>query len=144
MLPMVTVAAGAGRSVFLDAGVPASEGETLPPDFVRAAVADLRRGDKIAAWPTWWDPADLAAELPDDELGAVVSAEAPELPADFFDVPVPVPPSWSTDVLYVQLSPSYDPDSATARERGWTVRGTGTGSHLDVASAPAHIADLIS
>jgi hypothetical protein len=87
----------------------------------------------------------LAAELPDEALRNVVAGEAPELPADFYSVAVPVPPVWpQDDVRYVQLSAGYDSAAATARDRGWVVTGSGAGRHLDVLNRPAAVADLIT
>ena len=144
VLPAVAAAAGARRVVWLDAVVPARTGRTHTPAARREAVAALTRDGRIAAWPTWWTPEELAAELPDEELRAAVGTEARELPADFYDVGVPVPDGWpDDDVAYVQLSGSYDEDAAEARARGWTVVGDGTGSHLDVAIRPGLVVDLV-
>jgi hypothetical protein len=145
VLPAVAAAVRAHRVVWLDAGVPAAHGATGTPPERLAQLSGFIRGDRYAAWPTWW-PADvLAAELPDEALRTGVAAEAPELPADFYSVAVPVPPHWpDDDVRYVQLSRSYDGDADAARERGWTVSGDGTGSHLDVATRPDVVAALIT
>jgi hypothetical protein len=103
------------------------------------------RGDRIAAWPTWWAEAELAAQRPDPRLRATVAAEAPELPADFYAVAVPVPAEWPDgDVRYVQLSPAYDRHAAAARARGWTVTGDGGSRHLDVATDPARVVALVN
>ena len=145
VLPAVAATVRARRVVWLDALVPARSGETLPPDELRAAVAGFVRGDRLAPWPSWWPAEVLAAELPDDVLRARISAEAPSLPADFYDVAVPVPAAWPDgDVRFVQLSPAYDAAAAEARARGWAVSGDGTGSHLDVARAPAAVAALVT
>jgi hypothetical protein len=45
--------------------------------------------------------------------------------------------------IAVQLSPAYDGDAAEARGRGWPVAGEVGGGHLDVATAPARVADLV-
>ena len=145
VLPSVAAAVGARTVVFLDAVVPAVAGETVASPGLRELVAGLVRGDRIAAWPSWWPPAVLAAELPDDRLRAEVAAEAPELPAGFFDIAVPVPGAWpQDDVRYVHVSPAYDEDAAQARARGWSVVGEGTGTHLDVAGRPVAVADLVA
>jgi hypothetical protein len=144
VLPAVAAAVGARRVVWLDAIVPARTGETVPSAGIRSAVAGFVRGDRIAAWPSWWPPEVLAAELPDAQLREVVAGEAPELPADFYDIAVPVPAAWPQgDARYVQLSPAYDADAGKARDRGWTVVGEGTGRHLDVVTRPGAIAELL-
>jgi hypothetical protein len=145
VLPAVAAAADARRVVWLDAILPAASGETATPAARRQQLATFVRGDRLAAWPDWWPPDVLAAELPDPELRARVAAEAPQLPADFHDVAVPAPDAWpQDDVRYVQLSPAYDEDAARAGARGWTVLGDGSGRHLDVATRPEHVADLVS
>jgi hypothetical protein len=130
--------------VWLDAIVPASTGETVPSAGIRSAVAEFVRGDRIAAWPSWWPPEVLAAELPDAQLREMVAGEAPELPADFYDIAVPVPAVWPQgDARYVQLSPAYEADAGKARDRGWTVIGEGTGRHLDVVTRAGAVAELL-
>lgn len=143
VLPAVAAAVRPRRVVWLDAVLPAARGLTETPPERLAQLARFVRGDRYAAWPDWWPPEVLAAELPDSDLREQVAAEAPRLPADFYTVAVPVPPSWPQgDLRYVQLSPAYDADAATARQRGWTVAGDGSGRHLDVVTRPAAVADL--
>jgi hypothetical protein len=145
VLPAVAAAVGAHRVVWLDAIVPAATGATTTSPELRELVAGLVRNSRIAPWTTWWGADELAAQLPDPQLRAAVAAEAPELPADFYTVAVPVPGQWpGGDVRYVQLSPAYDRSAAEARERGWDVRGDGGGRHLDVATYPAGVVDLIN
>ena len=144
VLPAVAAAVGARRVVWLDAVVPARSGATTTPPERRAALAGLVRDGRIAPWPTWWPSGVLAAELPDAALRTAVCTEARELPGDFYDVAVPVPARWPhRDVRYVQLSGAYDGDAAEARARGWQVTGDGTGSHLDVATRPRSVLDLV-
>jgi hypothetical protein len=144
VLPAVAAAAGARRVVWLDALVPASSGATRTPDDLRQQLAGLVRNGRIAAWPTWWAAADLAAELPDEELRAAVCGEAVELPGDFYDVPVPVPARWPDGAVgYVHLSAAYAGPAAKARARGWTVAGDGRGRHLDVATDPGRVLALV-
>ncbi|MGY1762790.1 hypothetical protein ACI79G_16955 [Geodermatophilus sp. SYSU D00779] len=71
-------------------------------------------------------------------------AEGHELPADVYDVAVPVPEEWpDDDARYVHLSASYDAEASAARARGWTVVDDGAGEHLDVADDPGRVADLL-
>jgi hypothetical protein len=143
-LPLVSAAVGAERVVWVDAIVPADSGATVPSAELRAMVAPLVRGDRIADWTTWWGPDAWNELIPDAQLRATVRAEGHELPADFYEVAVPVPGSWPEGgARYVQLSPAYDADAARARARGWPVVGSGAGGHLDVATDPAGIADLL-
>lgn len=144
VLPAVAAAAGARRVVWVDAIVPARSGATTTPPGRLARLAELVRGGRLAPWPTWWAPGELAAELPDEELRAAVCAEAAELPADFHSVAVPVPADWPDgDVGYVQLSPAYAEDAVEARARNWRVTGDGTGRHLDVVTRPEEVLALV-
>ncbi|MGY1754500.1 hypothetical protein [Blastococcus sp. SYSU D01042] len=143
-LPAVAVAVGARRVVWVDALVPARSGATEADEDIRRRVAGMVVGGRIPDWTTWWGPAALDELLPGEELRAAVRAEGHELPADFYDVAVPVPGAWPEDgARYVQLSAAYDGAAAEARDRGWPVAGDGGGNHLDVATAPAHVAALL-
>jgi hypothetical protein len=143
-LPPVAVAVGARRVVWVDALMPSRSGETVPDDDIRARVAGMVRHGRIPDWTTWWGPDALVQLVPDARVRAAIEAEGHELPADFFDVAVPVPASWPEEgARYVQLSPAYDDAAAEARRRGWPVVGNSTGAHLDVANRPAVIADLL-
>jgi hypothetical protein len=144
VLPAVAATAGARRVVWLDAVLPArSRATTTSPERL-ARLAGLVRSGRLAPWPTWWTPEELAAELPDEALRTAIAAEALELPGDFHDVPVPVPAAWPDgDVGYVQLSPAYAEDAAEARARGWRVAGDGTGRHLDVVTRPRRVLELV-
>jgi hypothetical protein len=143
-LPAVARAVAARRVVWLDALLPARQGVTHADDEIRRLVAGMVRGNRIADWTTWWGPDALDELLPDEQLRAAVRSEGHELPADFYDVAVPVPDDWPEDgAEYVQLSPAYDAAAAGARERGWPVTGDGSGEHLDVAVLPSRVADLL-
>lgn len=140
VLPAVATAAGARRVVWLDAVLPT----VTWPEEIRTLTAPLVRGGRIADWTTWWGPDAMVELVPDERLRAALLAEGHELPADFYDVAVPVPDRWpDDDVRYVHLSASYDAEAAAARARGWTVVGDGTGQHLDVANEPGRVADLL-
>ena len=140
-LPAVALAVGARRVVWVDALMPSRTGSTEADEEIRSLVAGLVRGDRIPDWTTWWGPGALDELLPDERVRAAVRAEGHELPADFYDVAVPVPADWPEDgARYVQLSGGYDGAAAEARARGWTVVGDGGGSHLDVATAPNRVA----
>ncbi len=143
-LPAIAAAVGAQRVVWVDALVPAVSGVTVADEQIRALVAERTRNGRIADWTTWWGPDALDALMPDVRLRAAVRAEGHQLPADFYDVAVPVPASWPEDgARYVQLSAAYDDAAAEARTRGWPVVGDGSGAHLDVANHPILVADLL-
>jgi hypothetical protein len=144
-LPAVAAAVGAGRVIWLDAMVPARSGETVADDDLRARIPALIEPDgRIADWTTWWGPDALDELIPDADLRAAVRAEGHRLPGDFYDVAVPVPDRWPEDgARFVQLSSAYDDAAAEARHRGWPVSGGPDGAHLDVATDPVRVADLL-
>ncbi|WP_448623635.1 hypothetical protein [Geodermatophilus sp. URMC 64] len=144
-LPGIAAAVGARRVIWLDAPMPARSGATTTSAEIRALVAPLIHGDRIAEWTTWWGPGAFAELVPDAALRAAIEAEGHELPADFYEVAVPLPAAWPEDgAQYVQLSPAYDADAAEAARRGWPVAGDGTGGHLDVVTDPARVAGLLA
>jgi hypothetical protein len=144
-LPAVSAAVGGQRVVWLDAQMPARTGETVADDDIRARIPALIGPDgRITDWTTWWGPGALDELIPDAELRAAIRAEGHRLPGDFYDVAVPVPDVWpEAGARYVQLSPAYDDAAAEARSRGWPVTGGSGGAHLDVATAPGRVADLL-
>lgn len=76
-------------------------------------------------------------------LRAEITAEAPSLPLELYDEPVPVPEAWPDgDVTYVHLSSAFD-DADEAGRRGWRVVGDGAGMHTDVATDPATALELL-
>ena len=142
-LPAVAAATGAARVVWVDALMPARSGETVADDDIRARIL-LDDDGRIRDWTTWWGPGALDELVPDAGLRAAIRAEGHRLPGDFYDVVVPVPGSWPEDgARYVQLSAAYDDAAAEARARGWPVAGGPGGAHLDVATDPARVADLL-
>ena len=143
-LPAIAAAVGAGRVVWVDALLPARSGVTVADDEIRALVAQRTANGRIADWTTWWGPDALDELIPEAPLRAAVRGEGHELPADFYDVAVPVPDAWPEDgARYVQLSPAYDDAAEEARTRGWPVVGSGSGAHLDICTKPARVADLL-
>jgi hypothetical protein len=143
-LPAVAAEVAARRVVWVDALMPSEAGATTSDEEIRALVADRVRNGRIADWTTWWGPGALQELVPDPELRAAIEADGHELPADFYDVPVPVPAVWpEAGAEYVQLSAAYDDAAAEARRRGWPVVGGLSMEHLDVANHPILIADLM-
>jgi hypothetical protein len=144
-LPAVAAAADAHRVVWVDAVMPAVSGETVADDDIRARIPALLDPDgRIRDWTTWWGPGVFDDLVPDARLRAGIRAEGHGLPGDFYDVAVPVPGDWpEAGAEYVQLSPAYDDAAAEARRRGWRVAGGPDGAHLDVATDPVRVADLL-
>jgi hypothetical protein len=143
-LPAIAAAVGAQRVVWVDALLPARSGVTVADERIRALVAERTRNGRIADWTTWWGPDALVDLVPHERRRQAIVAEGRELPADFYDVAVPVLDEWPQEgARYVQLSAAYDDAAAEARRRGWPVVGGSEMAHLDVANHPILIADLI-
>ena len=129
--------------VWVDALLPARSGATEADAEIRARIAPLVRDGRIADWTTWWGPDGMTELIPDAALRAAMRSEGHRLPADFYEIAVPVPSDWPEDgARYVQLSAAYDAAAAGARDRGWPVVGDPSGSHLDIATEPARVAEL--
>ena len=144
VLPAVAAAVEARQVVWLDALLPARSGVTVASALHRARLAPLVHGGRIDDWTTWWPPEAWAELLPDAGLRAAVEAEGHRLPADFYEIAIPVPEQWpEVGARYVQLSAAYDDAAAEARTRGWPVSGSGAAAHLDVAVRPAAVAGLL-
>lgn len=144
VLPAVAAAAAAREVVWLDARLPARSGVTTASAEQRARAAALTHDGRIDDWTTWWGAEAWVAVLPDPGLRAAIEAEGHRLPADFYDVAVPVQDDWPEDgARYVQLSAAYADAAAEARARGWRISGSGEGGHLDVATDPVGVADLV-
>ena len=144
-LPAVAAGVGAQRVVWVDALMPAASGATVADDDIRARVAGLVHNGRIPDWTTWWGPGALAELVPDARLRTAIESDGHELPADFYDVAVPVPDVWPDGgARYIQLSAAYDAAAAEARRRGWPVSGEPAGAHLDIANQPGWIADLLA
>jgi hypothetical protein len=144
-LPAVAAEAGARRVVWVDALVPAPSGETVADADIRSRIPALIEADgRITDWTTWWGPGGLDELIPDAGLRAAIRAEGHRLPGNFYDIAVPVPDIWPEDgARYVQLSAAYDDAAAEARARGWPVVGGPDGAHLDIATEPRRVADLL-
>jgi len=60
---------------------------------MREAVRRLAVDGVLPRWTSWWAPETLAELVPDPSDRKVLAAEAPQLPAAFYDVAVPAPPA---------------------------------------------------
>ena len=143
-LPAVAAAVGARRVVWVDALMPARSGVTAADDVIRELIAARLIDGRIADWTTWWGEEVFDELVADPVLRSAIRAEGHRLPADFYEIAVPVPEQWpEAGARYVQLSSAYDDAAAEARARGWPVTGNADGEHLDVATSPARVADLL-
>ena len=143
-LPAVAAAVGAEQVVWVDALMPSEGGVTVPDDEIRSLVADRVRNGRIPDWTTWWGPDALVDLVPDARVRAAIEGDGHELPADFYDVAVPIPDEWPQEgARYVQLSAAYDDAATEARRRGWPFAGGPSMAHLDVANHPLLVADLV-
>ena len=135
VLPAVAAAAGARRVVWLDAVLPTG---TWPQE-IRELIAPLVRDGRIADWTTWWGPDAMTGLVPDERVRTAVLAEGHELPADFYDVAVPMrsgrTTTSGTSTCRLPTTPRPPPRGpaagpwwATAPARTWTSPTTPAGS----------------
>lgn len=131
--------------VFVDAGLPAPDGETpvAPPDFL-----DFLRGladdtGTLPPWTRWWPAEDVAELFGDDETRRRVQAEEPRLPLSYYEQAIPAPPDWQdVPAGYVAFGDVYADETARARQLGWPVRVL-PGLHLHQLVDPPAVADAV-
>jgi hypothetical protein len=121
-LPVIASAsAGVVGAVYVDALLPhpgRSWAQTVPDAF----VARLRAGavdGKLAPWPQWWGEARMRELIPDDARRAEFVAACPAVPIEWIDEVLPDAPEPPS--VFVQLSDTYAPETAAARQHGWPV-----------------------
>jgi hypothetical protein len=131
--------------VLVDAPVPPRARVMAPvPAVFREFLVGLAGDDgRLPVWSHWWDEAVFAELVPDARLRAALEADMEPLPLAYFDEEVPVPAGWEDRrIVYVHLSDAYAEDAAVARERGWGVVAL-PGRHLDIATRPELVADVL-
>jgi len=132
------------RTVFVDAGLPPTEGPgTASADFL-ARLRSLAVDGRLPRWSQWWDDRVFAALVPDDARRRELADEMPSVPLELYETPVEFPPGWTErPCAYLLLSESYRDDALAAKSLGWRVRDRLTG-HLDIVSDPESTArDLV-
>ena len=128
--------------VFVDAGLPTpgrSWRDTVPASLYAELRAMSREG-QLPRWQRWFSPDPLSV-VADPALRAEIADEAPEVPIAFLKEERPEV-EWPGAAGYVQLSPPYDADAASAEARGWPVRRLST-HHLAPATDPEPVARAI-
>lgn len=127
--------------IYVDAGLP-HIGPWLagaPPDFARRLETLVVDG-MLPKWTDWWDPADLAAELPDPEQRTAIADTLEPLPFAMFTEDRPDPSTWRMlPSAYLQLSAGYAGDAAAARSLGWPTQ-TLNSTHLGLITEPNWVA----
>jgi pimeloyl-ACP methyl ester carboxylesterase len=118
--------------VLVDAGLPVA-GDDVPvaaPDFLPQLRAMADGEGRLPRWTDWWPATVVARLVPDPETRAVVVAEQPRLPLDYYAQTVPVPNDWPRlPGAYLQLTEAYDEEASRARSLGWPVEKV-AGGHL--------------
>lgn len=133
---------GVERAIYVDALLPhpgRSWAQTVPVAFVERLESQAVDG-LLPPWPEWWGEDAMRALLGDDALRASFVAGCPRVPvADLHHVmpEVPDPPS-----AYMQLSTTYESETAAARERGWPTTVLDL-HHLALLSDPGAVADAL-
>jgi hypothetical protein len=126
--------------MFVDAGIPPTEGSATPGgDFIEQLRA-LSTGGFLPRWSQWWGDGAMERLVPDGRLRAQIEAELVEVPLGFYEQSVDVPARWrEAPAAFMLLSESYRADAVTALSLGWPTLER-LGAHLDVANRPAAIA----
>jgi hypothetical protein len=147
MLPALAAALGdVDAMVYVDALLPYEKGswwENAPAPLVRQLAGMVREG-MLPAWHEWFDPADIAALLPDLALRRAFIAELRPIPLSFFTEPVPVPAGRRPGPAhgpagYLLMSEAYRPAADRARSAGLPVVEA-IDHHLAMLTAPAPVA----
>ncbi|MGZ4777443.1 MAG: hypothetical protein ACXVYW_19265 [Oryzihumus sp.] len=143
--PALAEATGAAGTVFVDAALPVTAGETAlaPPaflDFLRGLADDT---GVLPPWTRWWDEADLDGLFPDAAWRRVVQETEPRVPLSYFDSTLPVPADWAGRACaYLAFGTAYAEETARARRLGWPVEVM-AGRHLELLHRPAAVADAV-
>jgi hypothetical protein len=132
-------------TVFVDAGLPSvgTTTPTAPPAFRRFLSGLADHQGLLPPWTQWWDPADVAALLPDPPQRTAVERDQRRLPLSYFDAEVPSPPGWETlPTAYLAFGDTYAEERSTAARRDWPVR-TLPGEHLHLLADPEAVTDAL-
>ncbi len=129
--------------VFVDAGLPPSEGVfTAGGDFL-PKLQELAPDGILPRWSLWWGEDVLEAIVPDQDRRRQIEAELPEVPLRFYQTPIALPARWcDNSAAYILLSEGYRPDADRASDLGWPVHER-PGEHLDIANHGHAIADIL-
>lgn len=141
--PLVRQLPTATTVVLIDAVLPPMEGTHSTSPRVSALVADLATEGMLPAWTSWWPPAELIAQVPDDRDRAALISSTPCLSEAFYDVDVPAPAGWEpASRSYLRLSSAYAAEAHDAADRGWSVEAR-DGNHLDVLASAGVVAAAV-
>jgi pimeloyl-ACP methyl ester carboxylesterase len=130
--------------VFIDAGIPPEAGDAkLMPNEILEELRAIAHDGTLPRWSEWFGSRVMEELVPDVGQRLVVTADLPRIPLSYFETRVPVRAAWSSAGCgYIRLSEPYAADAAEAALRGWPVIEL-PGSHLDIVTRPAAIAEAI-
>jgi hypothetical protein len=126
--------------VFVDAGIPPSEGEaTASADFLER-LRSLATDGVLPKWSTWWGKGVMEMLVPNDAHRVEIEAEMPEIPLALYESPITLPIGWcNIPGAFMLLSEPYQQEAHRARSLGWPVIER-LGTHLDIVNDPDSIA----
>ncbi len=133
-------------SVFVDAGLPPTEGSTplAPPDFYDFLATLADEDGVLPPWTQWWEGPDVDELFPNGAARDRVEQEQRRLPLAYFRDSLPVPAGWDHNPsAYIAFGDTYAQDREQAEGRGWPVR-TLTGGHLHTLVEPSDVAAVIT
>ena len=128
--------------VFMDAALPATEGESPMAPPAMLGHLEALAGDErlLPPWTAWWSEVDVAALFPDDRSRAVVEAGEPRLPLGYFRTTVNAPDGWEgSPCAYLAFGATYAVELARARRLGWPTEQVDDALHLHFLHDPAGV-----
>lgn len=81
--------------VFVDAGIPPTEGTFRQPQEFRQFVAGHSHAGRLAAWYMWWEGTLIEELIPNPDDVLALRSDEPRVPLGFYGEVVPVPDRWT-------------------------------------------------
>jgi hypothetical protein len=113
--------------------------QTVPEKFAAQLKAGAVNG-KLTPWPQWWGDDRMRELIPDDDLRDAFVRACPAVAVEVIDEVMPDVPDPAA--VFVQLSATYAPEAAAARDHGWPVIVLDA-NHLAVLTQPAEVTDAL-
>jgi len=144
-VPALTMQRRVTGYVFVDAGLPASQGRVpLAPPALLGFLTQLADDDGLLPpWSRWWGEADLAPLFPSIAIRRQIEQEQQQLPLSYFRGSLPAPSGWDDRPgAYLAFGDTYSADRTEANRRGWPVT-TLSGNHLHMLVDPDRVTATI-
>lgn len=134
-------------TVFVDAGLPRAGGVVplASPEFLGMLRPLLDEHGMLPRWSDWWDPADVAAAIPDPARRASLIREMPDVPFAYLERSIAIPEHWpAVPGAYLLFEPdSYRSDADLAASLGWPVETLTSAAHLEMVRDPDRVVEAL-